>query len=225
MGGKGSGGARARAGTQRSPEFIARAVKLAADLGSPKEAAAQLTREGTPVHWRSIYNWQNGEKGARKAGVKPRPRRDVSAAGRGTKRTRNIRATAGPSGTKVAAPDPPPAPVVAEEPPKGVSARALRRWHIEKQIEAVRTALALVQSKIESGDPMHLSRVGTLNKELRSWLDALAELEGPEQEDPHAEERRWERAATEAVKKIRDGCADARERMAALIGRPFPYAA
>lgn len=122
-------------------------------------------------------------------------------------------------------PEAPPAPVVAERPPEGLSPRALRRWHIERQIEAVRQALALTEGQIAKGNTTALSRVGSLNDQLRKWLDALAELEGPERADPDAEARVWRQHAESAIEKIKAGCADARERMGALLGRPFPYAA
>ena len=118
---------------------------------------------------------------------------------------------------KVILPVPPPpakpgteatlAPVVAEPPPPGLSPRALRRWHIEQQIAAVRTALALAERSVAAGDTTALSRIGPLNTQLRAWLEALAELEGPEREDPDAERHRWRAAADRVLDRIRAGLA------------------
>lgn len=168
--------------------MIARALKLAQKVGV-REAAEALQREGHEISWRSIYNWQRGNtpkaKGQRAQPLSP-----------------------GLAKTEAPPPaEPPPAPVVAERPPEGLSARQLRRWHIERQIENVRQALAVVEGQIARGDTSALSRVGSLNDQLRKWLDALAQLEGPEVEDPDEERRRWQAAADRVLDRIRTGLA------------------
>lgn len=120
------------------------------------------------------------------------------------------------------APLKPPEP---DRPPEGLSPRGVQRWYIERQIDQVSTSLALLQTRVNAGDASALSRMASLNTSLSDWLDKLAKLGDADARDPlESEARRWETAAATARKKILDGLAMARERMGALLGRPFPYA-
>ena len=117
-------------------------------------------------------------------------------------------------------------PPVADRPPEGLSPRARQRWYIERQIDDLRTALALLQQKVTANDASALTRMAPLNAALERWLGQLADLSPKDEHDPLDDAAaRWKTAAESARKKILDGCADARERMGALLGRPFPYAA
>jgi len=120
---------------------------------------------------------------------------------------------------------PPPKPPEPDRPPEGLSPRGVQRWYIERQIDQVSTSLALLQRRVNEGDASALARMSSLNSSLSDWLDKLAKLGDADARDPlESEARRWEAAAASARKKILDGLAMARERMAALLGRPFPYA-
>lgn len=95
-----------------------------------------------------------------------------------------------------------------------------RLWIIRSRIDATRTALA--RADVEPGG---LGRISQLTGQLSDLLEQEAKLERDAMPlDPHAEEKRWQAAADRGVAKVRSGCKDARERMGALLGRPFPYA-
>ena len=120
----------------------------------------------------------------------------------------------------------PPPKVEPMRPPEGLSPRGVQRWYIERQIDQVSQSLELLQRKVNSGDASALARMSSLNSSLSDWLEKLSKLGDADARDPaESEGKRWEIAATSARKKILDGLAMARERMAALLGRPFPYAA
>lgn len=93
---------------------------------------------------------------------------------------------------------------VALAPPPGLSPADLRRWYVEQQIGSVRAALALAESEVNRGNQSALGRLGSLNRELRSWLEALAELE-PKEEKDLDEERRHAAAASSVLRKIEGG--------------------
>lgn len=114
-------------------------------------------------------------------------------------------------GTK---PDPP--TVIAERPPEGLTVLGRRLWYIERRIEGLGQALAEAEAKGE------LARINGLSGQLQKWLDDLQKYAPPEPADPRAEERRWQAASDRAVGKVKVGVAAARERMGALLGRPFP---
>jgi hypothetical protein len=108
-----------------------------------------------------------------------------------------------------AVPAPEPDTATAERPPPGLSPRDLQRWHIERQIDAVRDALALAENRVAKGESTALSRIGPLNTQLREWLGALADLDkrGPDRDDPEAERARWAAAKDRVLDRIRSGLA------------------
>ena len=190
------------------PAIVRRALRLAAET-SPEEAHAILARENPLPPGKKqnplapsapqIRVWQKG--GAGQAAIAA----EVAA---------ELAGTSAKPGAQ---------PVVAERPPAGLPPRELQRWHIERQINAIRDALALAESKVSRGESSALARIGPLNTQLREWLSELSKLEKEgEKVDPDADRQRWRAHAEAAVKKIRAGVKDARERMAALLGRPFP---
>lgn len=84
-------------------------------------------------------------------------------------------------------------------PPAGLAPRALRLWHVERRIDSLTGALA--QAEAEG----NLARIAGLSGQLRSWLDALAELAPPEPPAKEDEEARWKVAAASAIAKIERG--------------------
>lgn len=199
-------------------EIVERALRLAAQ-STPEDAAEQLKREWKPGErkppsWRTIRRWQHGMNG----------QAAVAAEVLGLPTTT---ATATPSPTTAPPvpplPAPPPKP---EEPPEGLSPRGVQRWYIERQIKQLSVSLELLQTRVNAGDAAALSRMSPLNTSLREWLAQLDKIGDADARNPlESEARRWETAAASARKKILDGLAMARERMGALLGRPFPYAA
>lgn len=117
---------------------------------------------------------------------------------------------------KPASKPPPAAPIIAERPPEGLTGEQQELWIIDHEIEATRNALAKARAEGST-------RTAPLQGELYDLLDRRRKLRAQaEPLDPHEEENRWRLAADNAVKKIRSGVKEARERMAALLGRPFP---
>jgi hypothetical protein len=113
-------------------------------------------------------------------------------------------------------PEPPPPPK-APPVPVELQGAARRLWIIRQRIDRVRDALQ------RADDTLDLGRISSLQGALHDLLKQEAIIEkDAAPDDPAAEEKRWERASAIAVKKIRDGVTDARGRMAALMGRPFP---
>lgn len=164
------------------PALKARAIELA-KASSPEQAAETLKAEGHKVaSGRQIREWM------KQAG-----------------------ASGSPTTSSAPRPDAP-APVVALAPPPGLSPQALRRWYVEQQIAAVRTALALAESKVNAGDSSALSRIGPLNTQLREWLADLAELEPDTPADPAEEDRKWRAAGEEVMRKIESGVSAVEER-------------
>lgn len=170
----------------RDPELVKRALELAART-SPEEAAEQLERENprppgvreNPLapSSRQIRAWQKGESG--QAAV-----------------------AAEVAGTSPTAKGAPASPVVVEEPPADLSPQQRRLWYVERQIARVREALAVAEQP-----PINLQRVGSLNEQLRKWLEVHAELQPAPKEDPHAERRQWEQDAAAVIAKIKSGIA------------------
>lgn len=104
----------------------------------------------------------------------------------------------------------------AEPVPANLEGRHRQLWIVRSEIDYVRDSLATAR------DRQDLARISSLTKVLKDLLKDEAEIESLAPRDPHAEERRWEVAKNSAVAKIKAGVNDAREKMAALLGRPFP---
>lgn len=190
------GGARPGAGAPKGkgrpppdPALVAEALRLAAET-TPEEAAETLRGRGVKVSSRSIRVWQ--AKGLAQPAVAP-PVASVAAA--------------------VAAP--PPALVIAERPPAGLTGDQQELWIIDHEIEATRNALAKARADGST-------RTAPLQSELYDLLDRRRKLRAQaEPADPHAAEKQWRAAADAAKKKISDGVEKAQKRMAALLGTPF----
>jgi hypothetical protein len=147
---------------------------------SAEEVAEKLTGEGHPISGRSVLEWAKGKNGARVL-VTPGA----------------VAPKAEPS--RPVAELPPPPKVTAEPPPPGLSPQARRLWYVEREIRACSDAIAQAHAK---GDA---ARTGSLQEQLRKWLERLAELSPPAPADPHEEERRWRAAADSCVAKIKAG--------------------
>lgn len=181
-----------------APETQAEALRLAAET-TPEDAAETMARRGVKVSSRQIRHWQEGKF---VAGYKPAAA--PPAATTAPKDTDDERSTA----------QAPPVPAELHGPER-------RLWIIRSRIDATRTALA--RADVEPGG---LGRISQLTSQLTDLLkqESIVERDATP-DDPAAEERRWERAAAVAVGKVKAGVNAARERMGALLGRPFPYAA
>lgn len=179
----------------KDPVALARALDLV-DGGMPATEAAQHPDVKGRVGQRTIYDALD-----RRKGKKPVRKRATQA--------RRPMAEE----PKPEPPPPPKAPPVPVE----LQGAARRLWIIRQRIDRVRDALQ------KADDTLDLGRISSLTGTLHDLMkqEAIVEREA-EPSDPEAERRRWERASALAVKKIRDGVKDARERMAAVLGRPFP---
>lgn len=173
----------------------AEALALVRGGMDPQEAAEEMKRRGKPVGKTALYE-----------------------------------ALQAPTATEKTTPEPPAAkpdkpahvPIVAEKPPEGLSLRVKRVWYVEKDIALFRDALATAEAELKTGNLGALTRMAALSGRLQALREELERLAPPEPPDPHAEERKWKASADAAVAKIKAGVKDARERMAALMGRPFP---
>jgi hypothetical protein len=116
--------------------------------------------------------------------------------------------------------EPPPLPP-PEQPPPELRGQALDLWIIDAELRETRVEMHEIRHRMRVGQGT-AHGLAALGKRLDALMDRRRELRPHEPPDPHTEERRWKAASDSAVKKIRDGVTEARERMAALMGRPFP---
>lgn len=186
----------------RDPETVRRALELAART-SPEEAAEILERENP-----------------RPPGARENPKAPSSRQIRDWQKGAYGQAAVAAEVKAATSPPEPAAPQKAEPVPPELAGVQRRLWIIRQRIDRIRDALAKADAALD------LPRISPLQGVLTDLLkqEAILEAEATPS-DPQAEERRWRAAAESAVKKIKAGCADARERMGALLGRPFPYAA